>query len=114
MPRFHDDALAAHIGAKIRALRIARRMSQTDAGELLGVSFQQFQKYENGKDCLSAPALHHLAEKLDAPLRFFFPASEREPEMPELSLDARRVPRRARSERHALRQPSAVFHGEHI
>jgi transcriptional regulator with XRE-family HTH domain len=36
------------IGRNIRIRRLAKKMSQTQLGEKLGVSFQQVQKYENG------------------------------------------------------------------
>src|ERR1700716_2918198 len=36
------------IGRNIRIHRLAKKMSQTELGEKLGVSFQQVQKYENG------------------------------------------------------------------
>lgn len=105
MPRFHDNALSAHIGAKIRALRITRRLSQTEAADILGVSWQQFQKFEHGRNRISAIALFCLAEKLDVPLRFFLPGTERRSKMPRLSVEAlSKVPRRSRSERHALNQ----------
>src|ERR1700684_3078457 len=36
------------VGARIRLLRKRRKMSQTELGEAVGVTFQQIQKYENG------------------------------------------------------------------
>lgn len=41
------------IGGRLRAMRIDRGMSQSELGKLLGVSFQQIQKYEKGTNRLS-------------------------------------------------------------
>lgn len=40
------------IGQKIRKLRLSAKMTMKDLGSKLGVSFQQVQKYESGKDSL--------------------------------------------------------------
>ena len=47
-------------------------MSQTELGKALGVTFQQVQKYENGKNRISAGRLKVLAETLEVPIPFFF------------------------------------------
>jgi transcriptional regulator with XRE-family HTH domain len=36
------------IGRNIRIHRLAKRMSQIELGDQLGISYQQVQKYENG------------------------------------------------------------------
>lgn len=54
----------AQIGARIRALRMDRKMSQQELGELLGVSFQQVQKYEKGVNRVSAVRLNQIATAL--------------------------------------------------
>jgi transcriptional regulator with XRE-family HTH domain len=41
------------IGRRLRAFRLAAKMSQASLGDILGVTFQQIQKYENGKNRLS-------------------------------------------------------------
>ena len=45
------------IGHRLRSFRLAAKMSQSDLGAKLGVSFQQIQKYENGKNRLSGSRL---------------------------------------------------------
>lgn len=52
------------IGQAIRAVRIARGISQTDLGKVLGVTFQQLQKQESGKNRLSVSALVLICQKL--------------------------------------------------
>jgi transcriptional regulator with XRE-family HTH domain len=60
------------IGQKIRALRVAKGVSQTTVGVGLGVSFQQVQKYERGTNRVSAGRLQKIAEMLDTPITFFY------------------------------------------
>ena len=45
------------IGQRLRSFRLAKEMSQEDLGTHLGVSFQQLQKYESGKNRLSGSRL---------------------------------------------------------
>jgi transcriptional regulator with XRE-family HTH domain len=45
------------IGARLRAYRHAAGLSQSQIGFKLGVTFQQIQKYENGKNRLSGSRL---------------------------------------------------------
>jgi transcriptional regulator with XRE-family HTH domain len=60
------------IGQKIRALRVAKDISQATLGAGLGVSFQQVQKYERGANRVSAGRLQRIAEMLDTPITFFY------------------------------------------
>jgi transcriptional regulator with XRE-family HTH domain len=59
------EAMDRAIGARLRAFRLQRRMSQTDIAKPLGVTFQQIQKYENGKNRISGSALVKVCELLD-------------------------------------------------
>ena len=60
------------IGQKIRALRVAKGVSQSTLGKGLGVTFQQVQKYERGANRVSAGRLQKIAEMLDTPITFFY------------------------------------------
>ena len=60
------------IGARLRALRVAAGMSQSTLAEVIGVSFQQIQKYEKGKDRVSASTLQVLAAALNVHPGSFF------------------------------------------
>jgi len=50
-------------------------VSQTGLGNLIGVTFQQIQKYERGVNRIAAGRLHRLAETLKAPITFFYAES---------------------------------------
>jgi transcriptional regulator with XRE-family HTH domain len=60
------------IGQKIRALRVAKKVSQTTLAERLGLTFQQIQKYEKGASRVSAGRLQKIADMLDTPITFFY------------------------------------------
>src|SRR6185436_5340439 len=64
------------IGQRIRARRMAKGMSQTELGNLLGVTFQQVQKYEKGVNRVGAGRLVRVGEALDVPVSFFFGATD--------------------------------------
>ena len=56
------------VGTGIKQARHATKVSQTELGQALGVSFQQVQKYENGSNRVSAGALQIIAERLKVPV----------------------------------------------
>lgn len=60
MPQAADIA----IGASIRIKRLALKMSQGDLGEMLGITFQQVQKYENGANRVAGSRLIQAAAAL--------------------------------------------------
>ncbi|WP_273789488.1 helix-turn-helix domain-containing protein [Bartonella sp. ML70XJBT] len=60
------------IGKRIRHRRIAMGLTQKTLGSFLGVSFQQIQKYEKGLNRVSAKCLLEIAQKLEAPISFFY------------------------------------------
>jgi transcriptional regulator with XRE-family HTH domain len=47
-------------------------MTQTQLGDLVGIKFQQIQKYETGANRISASRMWDIANALDAPIPFFF------------------------------------------
>jgi transcriptional regulator with XRE-family HTH domain len=61
-----------HVGLRIRQRRALLGISQTELANLVGVAFQQIQKYERGWDRISASRLYELAHVLDVPPTFFF------------------------------------------
>ncbi|MCB1592689.1 MAG: helix-turn-helix transcriptional regulator [Alphaproteobacteria bacterium] len=62
----------AIIGANLRLIRKARGLSQVELGEALDVTFQQVQKYELGKNRVSASRLYEVAKVLDCNLMNFY------------------------------------------
>jgi transcriptional regulator with XRE-family HTH domain len=61
-----------HVGSRVRMRRMMLGMSQTKLGDALGITFQQVQKYENGKNRIGASRLQHISNILQVPVPFFF------------------------------------------
>ncbi|MBY5774855.1 helix-turn-helix transcriptional regulator [Rhizobium leguminosarum] len=73
-----------HVGQQIRIRRMQSNVSLGDLGAGIGVSLQQVQKYESGKNRVSASMLYELANCLRIPVSKFFeglpdPETSREP-----------------------------------
>ena len=66
------DPVDVHVGARARTRRVLLGKSQEAVATLLGISFQQLQKYENGVNRISASRLYDLAHILRTPIHFFF------------------------------------------
>ena len=62
----------AFIGAKMRDRRTKLGLSQWAMGAKLHVSFQQIQKYESGKNRVSAARLFEICEALETSLASMF------------------------------------------
>ena len=60
------------IGIRIRECRIIRGLTQSRFANLLGLTYQQAEKYERGINHVSVSLLYEIAQKLDAPIDFFF------------------------------------------
>lgn len=60
------------IGRNLRAMRDFARISQKDLAKIVGVTFQQLQKYETGKNRLPAAKLFKLAHFFGVPYENFF------------------------------------------
>jgi transcriptional regulator with XRE-family HTH domain len=55
------------VGSRIRKFRKGRDMSQGELGEKIDVTFQQVQKYENGKNRVGASRLQMISTALGVP-----------------------------------------------
>ncbi len=66
-----EHELDLFIGQKVKNRRSALRISQGKLGERIGVSFQQVQKYENGKNRISASTLYNIAQVLGVEFSYF-------------------------------------------
>lgn len=64
-------------------------LSQEDLANKVGLTFQQIQKYENGKNRVSASRLYELGICLDVPVAYFFEgvqdSSQRVPSSPSVA-----------------------------
>ncbi len=72
MARREPNYIDVHVGMRMRMRRQFISMSQERLGELLGITFQQVQKYEKGANRISASRLFYSAKTLGVPVQFFF------------------------------------------
>lgn len=73
----NDRAMSVEIGQRLRGVRNAAGMSQSELGEQIGVTFQQVQKYEKGTNRVSVPKLIQICKVLGcAPAVFIEPHLE--------------------------------------
>jgi transcriptional regulator with XRE-family HTH domain len=73
----HSDSerhstIDVHIGSRLRQRRTLVGMTQNTLATVLGITFQQVQKYESGVNRVSGSRLYDLANALDIPVSFFF------------------------------------------
>lgn len=66
------NSVDVHVGNRIRMRRLIVSISQEKLGESLGISFQQVQKYEKGKNRVGAGRLYQIARTLGVDVNFFF------------------------------------------
>jgi len=67
-----SSAIDVEVGKRIRFRRKQCGLSQSDIANVLGLTFQQIQKYENGGNRVSASRLATIAATLNVPLSYFF------------------------------------------
>ena len=72
-----------HVGNRVRMRRLMLGMSQEKLAGGLGVTFQQVQKYENGKNRIGASRLQQISHILQIPVPFFFEGAPTLPGQPE-------------------------------
>lgn len=72
MPDGRPNPVDTHVGQRIKLRRQTLKLSQEAMAQMLGITFQQIQKYERGDNRLSASRLWDCACVLNTPVEFFF------------------------------------------
>ena len=72
VPKKQATSIDAHVGHQIRERRELMGMSQGKLGQLLGLTFQQVQKYEKGVNRIGAGRLFELARILGVGVLYFY------------------------------------------
>lgn len=67
-----------HVGKRVRQRRWLAGMTQQTLAELVGIKFQQIQKYETGTNRVSASRLWDIADALGVKVAYFFEGLEEE------------------------------------
>lgn len=71
-PQGEPNPIDIHVGKRIKMRRTLLGWSQEKLGDLLGLTFQQIQKYEKGLNRVSASRLWDFSVVLEAPINFFY------------------------------------------
>lgn len=66
-------------GARLRAIRNSRKMSQTALGDAIGITFQQVQKYERGSNRMAVSTIHAICKALNCAITDIIPPLGGEP-----------------------------------
>jgi transcriptional regulator with XRE-family HTH domain len=66
------NPIDVQVGNRVRIRRMLIGMSQEKLGDLLGLTFQQVQKYEKGVNRIGAGRLYEVARILNVPVDFFY------------------------------------------
>jgi transcriptional regulator with XRE-family HTH domain len=76
-PRAQD--IDRHIGARVRQQRVMNGLTQQALADLIGVTYQQAHKYENGSNRIAAGRLYTIAQVLGVEVGYFFEGLPRAP-----------------------------------
>jgi len=66
----------SQVGSRLRLRRMLVGMSQEKLGEMLGLTFQQVQKYEKGVNRIGAGRLFQMAHILGVPIAYFYEGAD--------------------------------------
>lgn len=72
MPKKQANPIDAQVGNRLRLRRMMIGMSQERLGDLLGLTFQQVQKYEKGVNRIGAGRLFEISRILGVPVFYFY------------------------------------------
>lgn len=72
VPKKQANPIDIQVGNRVRIRRMLIGMSQERLGDLLGLTFQQVQKYEKGVNRIGAGRLYEVARILNVPVDFFY------------------------------------------
>jgi transcriptional regulator with XRE-family HTH domain len=67
-----SEIVDVHLGRRLRHRRRLLRLTQSDLATSCGVRFQQIQKYECGRNSISAAMLWRLASALEVGTQYFY------------------------------------------
>lgn len=76
-PQGEPNPIDVHVGNRIRLRRTLLGLSQEKLATLLGLTFQQVQKYERGMNRVGASRLWDIGKVLEVPIGFFYEDMEK-------------------------------------
>jgi len=82
-PNRRPHPIDAFVGERVKHFRKRKKLTQTELGKELGLTFQQIQKYEKGSNRIGASRIFLLSKLLEVPVYRFFEGLELELNMPQ-------------------------------
>jgi transcriptional regulator with XRE-family HTH domain len=79
VPKKQANPIDIQVGNRVRIRRMLIGMSQERLGDLLGLTFQQVQKYEKGVNRIGAGRLFEVSRILNVPIDFFYEGVSTQP-----------------------------------
>ncbi len=76
-PSGQPNPIDVHVGNRIRLRRTLLGYSQEKLASMLGLTFQQVQKYERGNNRVGASRLWDISKVLNVPINFFYEDMDR-------------------------------------
>ncbi len=77
-PQGEPNPIDVHVGNRIRLRRTLLGLSQEKLASMLGLTFQQVQKYERGMNRVGASRLWDIGKVLEVPIGFFYEDMDKE------------------------------------
>lgn len=77
-PQGEPNPIDVHVGNRIRLRRTLLGLSQEKLAAMLGLTFQQVQKYERGMNRVGASRLWDIGKVLEVPIGFFYEDMDKE------------------------------------
>jgi transcriptional regulator with XRE-family HTH domain len=81
----------AHVGVRIRERRIELGLTQKQLCVIIGVTYQQMNKYERAINRVSAGRLYDIACALNAPVGYFYEGPDQDQQAPHRALPRQRM-----------------------
>jgi transcriptional regulator with XRE-family HTH domain len=66
-----DEVFNKIVGDRLNNIRLSKKMTQTQLANAIGVTFQQIQKYEKGRNQISFKKMLMMCKALDIHYRYF-------------------------------------------
>lgn len=110
--RGRPNEIDAMVGSRIRERRLLLGMSQTELADAVGITFQQLQKYERGRNRVGAGRLYELGRALHVPVAYFFASIDPKSEAALAAADIGPVSPRQRETAELIRSYYALPDGE--
>jgi len=103
------DNTDLNVGKRLRRRRRLLGMTQQDLASMVGVRFQQIQKYECGANRVTASRLYDLSRALSVSVQYFFDGLESDSLMGTAANDAERLDADILSQKETLELVRAYY-----